>query len=356
MEWEITEEYYKGETENFVLTNKVAAFDFDGTIAATKSGKKFPTSEDDWKWQYDTVPAKIKELHKQKYTIIIVSNQAGFASGKDNKGMGDKWMQKLDTIIEQLGIEALVFCSTSKNIYRKPLPTFFTEFIPNKLHSASFYCGDAAGRPADFSDTDRKFALNIPIQFISPETLFLNKQQELPPIEYPIQLNRKKCGQFQCNITPANNDMIIMVGYPASGKSSISTYLKNTHNYTIINQDTLKTFAKCTSEAAKQMKLNKSIIIDATNPTKEVRKKWIDLADIYSYDVQIVVMTTTMEHAMHNNIYRSITVPDASRIPDIVYFKYRKVYEAPTDDEGASSIILQPPNYPDSDGYFKYLM
>ena len=40
---------------------------------------------------------------------------------------------------------------------------------------SSFYCGDAAGRPAtaerkkDFNDTDLKFAMNIGLSFKTPE-------------------------------------------------------------------------------------------------------------------------------------------------------------------------------------------
>ncbi len=51
----------------------------------------------------------------------------------------------------------------------------------NKLQS--FYCGDAAGRPAtastpkDFSADDLKFAWNIGLKFETPESLFLGKPQ-----------------------------------------------------------------------------------------------------------------------------------------------------------------------------------
>lgn len=50
--------------------------------------------------------------------------------------------------------------------------------------SDSFYCGDAAGRPAgwkaglkkDFSVTDRKFAVNCGLKFLTPEELFLEEE------------------------------------------------------------------------------------------------------------------------------------------------------------------------------------
>ena len=37
----------------------------------------------------------------------------------------------------------------------------------------SFYCGDAAGRKNDFSDSDKNFAKNIGIEFYIPEKIFM---------------------------------------------------------------------------------------------------------------------------------------------------------------------------------------
>lgn len=56
--------------------------------------------------------------------------------------------------------------------------------------SKSFYCGDAAGRKdgkhKDFSDSDlynilyvRKFALNVGLEFKTPENLFLGDEKKI---------------------------------------------------------------------------------------------------------------------------------------------------------------------------------
>ena len=38
----------------------------------------------------------------------------------------------------------------------------------------SFYCGDAAGRKSDFSDTDKLFANSVGLKFLLPEEYFLD--------------------------------------------------------------------------------------------------------------------------------------------------------------------------------------
>ena len=49
--------------------------------------------------------------------------------------------------------------------------------------SKSFYCGDAAGRKdgkhKDFSDSDLKFALNVGLEFKTPENLFLGDEKKI---------------------------------------------------------------------------------------------------------------------------------------------------------------------------------
>lgn len=78
--------------------------------------------------------------------------------------------------------------ATHGDQYRKPSLGMWDYFCKNLLgediktvdKKKSFYCGDAAGRPKtatrkkDFSDTDRKFAINIGIGFKTPDELFLN--------------------------------------------------------------------------------------------------------------------------------------------------------------------------------------
>ena len=54
--------YYRPKsTENF-LSHKAVLFDMDGTIITTKSGKKFPIDENDWKFYNGVVKRKLSGL------------------------------------------------------------------------------------------------------------------------------------------------------------------------------------------------------------------------------------------------------------------------------------------------------
>jgi bifunctional polynucleotide phosphatase/kinase len=349
VKWKTNDEYYEGVTSKFKMTNKIASFDLDQTLIKVKSGKKFPKDENDWIWNYDNVPDKLKELSKEKYSIIIISNQAGIGTGKQP---GNIWIEKLNQIVAELKIEIRIFCSIGKNKYRKPHSTFRDEFFDEKLDINSFYCGDAIGRKGDHSDTDYKFAINSNMQFKSPENVFLDKIDKLPKIIYPIKIGGRK--KYKLDFDACDKEMLIMVGFQGSGKSTFAKKIEEKYKYVIINQDTLKTKAKCIKEATNNMKNKKSIIIDATNPSKEKRHEWIKLADEYNFSVRIVKIDEDIEFARHNNIYRSIT-QNIKEVPSIAYNIYKSNYEEPDISEGVEEILLIKSNYPDDKLYFKYL-
>lgn len=95
--------------------------------------------------------------------------------------------------MKQLNLPMLVFLAIENDVMRKPRLGAWKE-LANLLSTkgeeaidkeASFYCGDAAGRPKiagrskDFAATDYKFALNAGIRFFTPEGLFLDARQRI---------------------------------------------------------------------------------------------------------------------------------------------------------------------------------
>lgn len=65
-----------------LIPMKIAAFDLDGTLIVTKSGKRFPENERDWKLFHSNVKEKLQKYAHEGFLLVIISNQHGIAKGK----------------------------------------------------------------------------------------------------------------------------------------------------------------------------------------------------------------------------------------------------------------------------------
>lgn len=352
MLWEIKDEcliYIDIKHDSFE-NQKIASFDLDSTIIKTKSGKRFPTNSNDWVFWDDAVINKLKELHKDGYMIIFITNQSGLKKCAEKK---KEWVSKIVSIIKQVGVPISVFACYGYNKYRKPLPGLW-EYI-NGDKKRSFYCGDAAGRPKtvkrkkDFSNSDLKFSKNVGIKFILPEKLFLDKDEDIPEL-LPIQtlsLSNKKLNatvllkkwQFE-----EKQYMIIMCGYPGCGKTYLSNSIcKIKKKCKIINRDTIKTMKKCVIKCNEYLLDDNTVIIDNTNGSTNDRYKFVEIAKECGIMVYCVVFDCTLEQALHNSIYRHMMNPNINIIPRVAYYKYRKNYEEPCIEEGFEKIVKYTP-------------
>jgi DNA 3'-phosphatase len=151
---------------------KLACFDLDHTFITTKSGNTFPKNADDWILFNNTVENKIKELIKQKYQIVIFSNQSNM--DKSEKKYSD-FIDKFNNINKIFNNKIELVVAFGKNEYRKPDIGMWEFYTKNRNVDIekSFYVGDAAGRKNDFSDSDKKFAENIGISFHLPDDFFI---------------------------------------------------------------------------------------------------------------------------------------------------------------------------------------
>jgi bifunctional polynucleotide phosphatase/kinase len=341
----------------FDLTKKIklASFDFNATLVRTASGNVHPKSAQDWKPMYDEVIPKLQELYKQGFIIVIFSNQKSImprnktASSIDKAKLNKvKITYQFEKFIEASGIPIDVFIATADDANRKPFPTMYQSFL--ELHSisdsninkeVSFYCGDAAGRSVsgidpkkkDFSDSDYKFAGNCRLKFYTPEMLFLPECSEyipkLPPSNKQIIYLQPLSDVF----TPVpidHQEMLIMVGMPGSGKSHFAKELEtNNKKYIRINQDTLKTKAKCISAAKEAIKKKLNPIIDATNRDCKTRAIWIKIANDNNILVRIIWFNTdiiTSKYLMHLRMYKCGEV----KISSMVYNMYKRDFQKPT--------------------------
>lgn len=90
-----------------------------------------------------------------------------------------------------------------------------------------------------------------------------------------------------------------MVGSPGSGKSHFAKHYLKEYGY--VNRDTLGSWQKCTAMVEKYLNQGKSVVIDNTNPDTASRKRYTEVAKKCQVPIRCFVMTTSMEHAKHNN-------------------------------------------------------
>lgn len=347
------DDYIEIISNKFKMKKKVAAFDLDGTIIKTKSGKPYPINEEfDWEFNYQNIKDILNNYIEENFCIIIITNQ------KNLKKRGiPEWCNKLKEIIKQLDLPIKVYASILDNIYRKPNIGFF-EFLKNIDMEESFYCGDAMGRKGDHADTDLKFAINCKLKFIAPEKVFLNKNITINyNLDYFDFNNFEKQNNKIEFYEDKPLDLIIFVGFPGSGKSTFISKNLIQNNYNKISQDELKTKNKCHKLCEQYMREKKKIVIDSTNPSIESRKDYIDIAKKYNYHVRCLQMTTTENHSRHNSMYRYL-YENKPHIPSLVYNIYKKKYEKPSLQEGFYEIININPELPskaNDSNYFYYL-
>lgn len=296
---------------------KVAMFDYDWTLVKPKTGGTFPKDVEDWMWLFPSIPETLRAYYEKGYAIVVFTNQS------------KAWkVQQIETVMSKVGIPCAVYVGMQKE-EQKPATTIFTEFLGDKEWDTkkSFFVGDALGRAADFSDSDKVFAERIGVRaanIYAPEAFF---EHEKPKTKSPPRVARA-----------STQELVVMVGYPASGKSTITQTVFKPNGYEILESDELKTVAKIRSGLKKALVAGKSVVVDATNPTRDRRKEYIDIAKAISPNIQIraIHVATTMEESVARNNLR----PKEKGVPMIAYYTYRKRFEAPTVDEGFDRVEI----------------
>ena len=154
-------------------------------------------------------------------------------------------------------------------------------------------------------------------------------------VNYMVDFETIKTGKYNDFCKPKFQELIINVGFPGSGKTFYTENYITNNDYAYINQDTLKTPVKCLKECDVQLKDGKSVVIDNTNMTPVIRKKYIDLAKQYKVKCRCLYFNASMNLSRHNNILRNVLTNNQTKIvPKIAYFKFRKQFEEPEKKEG----------------------
>jgi len=351
---------------------KIAAFDIDGTLITTMSGKVFPTDINDWKILHSEVPGKLKKLIAEGYKLVFITNQAGIAKGKMSV---EQFQTKIANILGRLGVPAMVFVSVSdKGFYRKPRPGIWEwlELRGNKGvrvdRENSFYCGDAAGRPADhlpgrkkdFSCSDRLLAANLGLKFLTPEEMFLNHK---PSNKFNTPFHPKDLPRTSLYDPPDSKLVLptqflaLLVGIQGSGKSKVARDMEE-KGVVVASNDRTGGKEKTLRLVEQSLSQGKSVVVDNTHVDREARKPYISLGVKFGVVVRGLMMTTSHDHARHNNLFRELTDPEHTRIKEPLFNQYRSKFSPPVLEEGFNEIIKVHcvPSFPNQDLETLYLM
>lgn len=159
---------------------KIIFCDLDDTLIKTHTGETFPKGVWDMEFKYD-VWDKIKELTPEY--LFIITNQGGIGKFVDLERFESKVAYVASAIKEYCEIPLVdwTYCSSpdKKDPCRKPNTGMFkTLTLSNHLFLNKDFTlddclmiGDASGKPGDFSDSDKKFAENLKIDYIDVDEL-----------------------------------------------------------------------------------------------------------------------------------------------------------------------------------------
>eukprot|EP01079_Euglenida_sp_SAG-EU17-18_P011020 gene11020-2003_t len=373
--------------------SKVAAFDYDHTLAIPRSGGKFASGADDWQVMLPETVPKLKALHQEGYKLVMFTNQAGVEKGKESL---DKLLQRLTGFMDHTEVPWQCFVATATDHWRKPFTCMWDHMAVScamQINLAScVYVGDAAGpelsvssklpcgetcfcagRVAgwspgckkDFSSSDRKFAANIGCEYgpilAAPGTCFspLICQQRSGE---PGLWTQDSC---QPEHAQQHQELVVLVGLPASGKSTFTKRHFEPYGYVRVNQDICKTRQACiamtekliasgpvTRGMADKQPVNtarvhqdpgRSVVVDNTNPDPQIRKLYVNIAKEHKVPVRAHHLATPEEVAKHMNQFRMMDTNGAvRRVPAVGFNVFKSKYVPVSKDEGFDQVTEVP--------------
>lgn len=298
------------------MTAKIAGFDFDGTLVKPREGRQFPKDKDDWRWTRPSVPERLRALVVEGWRLVIVTDQT--------KG----WKEDMIAdVVATIGVPIEVViqkaATAPAGVKSRGVKPDTSQFLTRGI-TLSYYVGDAAGRTGDWSDCDRVFAERLGIPFHTPEEFF----------PAPAALVREVAVGSSA---AQNSEVVVMVGYPASGKSTIARDLVARAGYHRVDGDALATATAMVRDARKQP-ADTRIVFDSTGGTVKRRAAFIEWAKASGRPVRIVWVTTDIDTAMDWNAARGRS--GGAHIPAIAFYVYRKHFEEPTAAEGAEIVMV----------------
>lgn len=341
-----------GRVGNYLLSGKIAAFDLDGTLVGSIR-EQFTLA--------DHILEKLRELSRT-HELVIFSNQAPPHPLDLPQRFG-----ALLAIFEKERIPISAFLALQKDNFRKPeigmwvlfsqlYNTALSEGVqpmeisdakaPSQILEVS-YTGDAAGRQGPFyfdhSNSDAEFATNLNnwrwLQLLVAEAQ--KKQLVVAPPASKITFFTPEV-RFPFDFQQlASYDLVLLIGYPASGKSTLAHRLQEELKFTVVSRDDpeYKTMVRCAKATKALLEQGKKVVIDNLNTTREARSTFLDLVRTSStqfkqrHSAAALDMNVPMLEAMTRNGRRE------KPVANVVIYTFRKNYQPPTTEEGFTKVF-----------------
>lgn len=367
---------------------RVHAFDMDGVLIRPAGPGALPAGPGDWAFLSPRVAPALRASHDAGAALAVFTNQAGVAAGKVS---AEDVQARVDAVVAALGVPVAVYVATRKDGFRKPALGMWRALLDDLGGVArvdlpkSFFVGDAAGRPkrpgarADFADSDRKFALNAGLRFFTPEMHFDGAPTDalaaVPLKGYDAREADVKVAR--ADDPPADDDalrrivtppavadmllpsrgqaaaapqaLVLMVGEPASGKSTFAERHLAPRGFAVVDGEMQKspTAAKTVKLVASLLTDGKSVVVAMTNRNKKARALLLEKARAAvpaagTLTVAALVMRTPPDVVDHLNSFRELVtsvgadgVPARPRVPAVAINTFRANYAAPDPEEEA---------------------
>jgi bifunctional polynucleotide phosphatase/kinase len=237
------------------------------------------------------------------------------------------------------------------------------EFLEEKLSLTfdkknSFFVGHGAGRPAnwklgakaDSNCSDRKFAANISVTFFTPEEFFLCEPPAnfswlgVVPSEIPVS---GPIADDESDIVSPLQEVILLVGFPSSGKSTFAETHLVPHGYTLIKNR--NGVASIRSSFLEMLTEGKSIVIECLRSGEpRFRVDLCKVAKEFNIPVRCFHLQTSETLSKHLGALRERLTGEQATL--MVRNCFMRTYTEPCLDEGFSQIkkIFFVRNHPDS--------
>ena len=375
----------------FQYHSKVAGFNLDNTLV--KSIPKLVANRYEFEFTHQNCIMRISDLHRQDYSIVIISDQSsimkGFISIEDLQYKFDYLTSKL----AERKIPVIGIFTTKNNCFKKPhiwtwkILNVFYELKKTSINlKESMFVSNLAGRIAkhpyrsDFDFSDRAYAHNIGIEFKVPEQLF---RQSIEPREFTynnimndkekdefieIELAKYKSSEFYTHknlfeycssvsntLDPENkinSFMIIMVGPPCSGKTTLANQIaffagketidpiKNTKKISspvvIIKEYYMHDGKKLSKNARSRIIDNfiqdgRILIIDGSYPSHESRDFYLNKANEYQMPVIFLKLNPSFKmcrHFSHIRLDKKMNIKEEP-LCDSSFKKYNRTFQRP---------------------------